>query len=215
MSTTARRILLVGPPGSGKGTQAQTLTRELGVPKISTGDMLRAARAAGTPLGQLADKVMSEGGLVPDDLVIQLVNERLDESDAKAGFILDGFPRTVPQAEALDRLLESRREQLDVVVQLEVARDLLVERAVLRRTDVRTGQIYHLKYNPPPDSAELEHREDDKEETVLKRLDAYDRMTAALVPYYEARGLLRRVDGVGTPEAVAERVRQALTLSKT
>lgn len=215
MSTTARRILLVGPPGSGKGTQAQTLTRELGVPKISTGDMLRAARAAGTPLGQLADKIMSEGGLVPDDLVIQLVNERLDESDAKAGFILDGFPRTVPQAEALDRLLESRREQLDVVVQLEVARDLLVERAVLRRTDVRTGQIYHLKYNPPPDSAELEHREDDKEETVLKRLDAYDRMTAALVPYYEARGLLRRVDGVGTPEAVAERVRQALTLSKT
>src|SRR5690606_35192797 len=109
------------------------------------------------------------------DLVIQLVNERLDESDAKAGFILDGFPRTVPQAEALDRLLESRREQLDVVVQLEVARELLVERAVLRRTDVRTGQIYHLKYNPPPDSAELEHREDDKEETVLKRLDAYDR----------------------------------------
>lgn len=215
MSTTARRILLVGPPGSGKGTQAQTLTRELGVPKISTGDMLRAARAAGTPLGQLAEKIMSEGGLVPDDLVIQLVNERLDESDAKAGFILDGFPRTVPQAEALDRLLESRREQLDVVVQLEVARELLVERAVLRRTDVRTGQIYHLKYNPPPDSAELEHREDDKEETVLKRLDAYDRMTAALVPYYEARGLLRRVDGVGTPEAVAERVRQALTLSKT
>jgi adenylate kinase len=212
MSSIARRILLMGAPGSGKGTQAQRLTDELKIPKISTGDMLRAARTEGTELGKVADSIMNAGGLVPDDLVIRLVNERLDEPDAVEGFILDGFPRTVPQAQALDQLLVSRKEALDVVVQLDVSRELLVERATLRRTDVRTGQIYHLKYNPPPDSAQLEHREDDREETFVKRLDAYDRMTAALVPYYEALGLLRRVDGVGTPESVAERVRQALKL---
>jgi adenylate kinase len=210
MSSLARRILLMGAPGSGKGTQAQRLTDELKIPKISTGDMLRAARAEGTELGKIADSIMNAGGLVPDDLVIKLVNERLDQPDAKNGFILDGFPRTVPQAEALATLLQSRNEGLEAVVQLDVSRELLVERATLRRTDVRTGQIYHLKYNPPPDSAELEHREDDREETFVKRLDAYDRMTAALVPYYDARGLLRRVDGVGSPEVVAERVRQAI-----
>jgi adenylate kinase len=210
MSGIARRILLMGAPGSGKGTQAQRLTDELKIPKISTGDMLRAARTEGTELGRIADSIMAAGGLVPDDLVIRLVNERLDQPDAQNGFILDGFPRTVPQAEALATLLQSRQEELEAVVQLDVSRDLLVERATLRRTDVRTGQIYHLKYNPPPDSAELEHREDDREETFVKRLDAYDRMTAALVPYYDARGLLRRVDGVGTPEVVAERVRQAI-----
>jgi adenylate kinase len=210
MSGIARRILLMGVPGSGKGTQAQRLTDELKIPKISTGDMLRAARAEGTELGRIADSIMAAGGLVPDDLVIRLVNERLDQPDAQNGFILDGFPRTVPQADALATLLQSREEELEAVVQLDVSRDLLVERATLRRTDVRTGQIYHLKYNPPPDSAELEHREDDREETFVKRLDAYDRMTAALVPYYDTRGLLRRVDGVGTPEVVAERVRQAI-----
>lgn len=210
MSGIARRILLMGAPGSGKGTQAQRLTDELKIPKISTGDMLRAARAEGTELGRIADSIMAAGGLVPDDLVIRLVNERLDQPDAQNGFILDGFPRTVPQAEALATLLQSREEELEAVVQLDVSRDLLVERATLRRTDVRTGQIYHLKYNPPPDSAELEHREDDREETFVKRLDAYDRMTAALVPYYDTRGLLRRVDGVGTPEVVAERVRLAI-----
>jgi adenylate kinase len=214
MTSAARRILLMGAPGSGKGTQGQRMSDELKIPKISTGDMLRAARTEGSELGKVADSIMAAGGLVPDDLVIRLVNERLDEPDAENGFILDGFPRTVPQAEALDTLLISRNEGLDVVIQLDVSRELLVERATLRRTDVRTGQIYHLKYNPPPDSAELEHREDDREETFVKRLDAYDRMTAALVPYYEARGLLRRVDGVGTPEVVAERVRQAMKLSK-
>ena len=204
------RLLLMGAPGSGKGTQAQRLTDELKVPKISTGDMLRAARDAGTELGKIADKVMAAGALVSDDLVIRLVDERLNQPDAQRGFILDGFPRTVPQAEALDQLLVSRGEGLDAVVQLDVPREALLERVTLRRTDVRTGHIYHLKYNPPPDSAQLEHREDDREETFIKRLDAYDRMTAALVPYYEERGLLKRVDGEGSPEAVAERVRDAI-----
>jgi len=204
------RLVLLGAPASGKGTQGQTLAAELGIPKISTGDMLRAARDAGTELGKLADGIMAAGKLVPDDLVIRLVDGRLSEPDAQRGFILDGFPRTVPQAEALDRLLESRGVKLNAALHIDLPRELLMERATLRRTDVRTGQIYHLKYNPPPDSAELVHRDDDREETVRKRLDAYDTMTAALVPYYQGKKILRHVDGVGTPRDVGERIRRAL-----
>lgn len=209
--STPLRLVLLGAPASGKGTQAQLLTTAFGIPKISTGDMLRAARDAGTELGKLADGIMSAGKLVPDELVIRLVDERLAEPDAQRGFILDGFPRTVPQAEALDRLLSSRGSALNAAVDIRTPRELLIERATLRRTDVRTGQIYHLKYNPPPDSAQLVHRDDDREETVVKRLDAYDTMTAALVPYYEGKGLLRHVDGVGSPSDVATRIRRALT----
>jgi adenylate kinase len=205
------RLVLLGAPASGKGTQGQTLAAELGIPKISTGDMMRAARDAGTELGQLFDGIMSQGKLVPDDLVIRLVDERLAGPDAQRGFILDGFPRTVPQAEALDRLLASRGASLNAAINIATPRELLLERATLRRTDVRTGQIYHLKYNPPPDSAQLVHRDDDREETVRKRLDAYDAMTAALVPYYEGKGLLRHVDGVGSPGEVGQRIRSALS----
>jgi adenylate kinase len=204
------RIVLLGPPACGKGTQAAVLCERYGVPKISTGDMLRAARAAGTALGKEAEKFMNAGKLVPDEVVIGLVDERIQEADAQKGFILDGFPRTVPQAEALGALLEKRGVKLDACVQIDVARSLLVERATLRRTDKRTGQIYHLKYNPPPPDAELVHRADDQEETVAKRLDEYDAMTAALLPYYEKLGLLRRVDGVGTPTEVTSRTIAAL-----
>ncbi len=204
------RLVLLGAPASGKGTQGQSLSEELGVPKISTGDMLRAARDQGTELGKLADGIMSAGKLVPDELVIRLVDERLSDPDAARGFILDGFPRTVPQAEALDRLLEQRGVALNAALHIELPRELLMERAVLRRTDVRTGQIYHLKYNPPPDSADLVHRDDDREETVRKRLDAYDTMTAALVPYYQKQSILSRIDGIGTPHEVGARVREAL-----
>jgi adenylate kinase len=200
------RLILLGAPASGKGTQAAVLTEKFGVPKISTGDMLRAARAAGTPLGLEADKFMRAGGLVPDSVVIGLVEERLKEADAQKGFILDGFPRTVPQAEALDALLKRLGTGLDFIVQIDVPRDLLMERATLRRTDKRTGQIYHLKYSPPPPDAELEHRADDQEETVKKRLDAYDAQTAALLPHYESLGVLRRVDGVGSPKEVTARM---------
>ncbi len=204
------RIVLVGPPASGKGTQANVLTEKFGVPKISTGDMLREARAQGTKLGREAEGYMNAGKLVPDEVVIGLVDERLSQPDAVKGFILDGFPRTVPQAEALAALLESRGSGLDAVVQIDVARELLVERATLRRTDKRTGQIYHLKYNPPPPGADLEHRSDDREETVGARLDQYDAMTAALLPHYEKQGLLRRIDGVGAPKDVTERLLAAL-----
>ncbi len=204
------RIVLVGPPASGKGTQANVLTEKFGVPKISTGDMLREARAQGTKLGREAEGYMNAGKLVPDEVVIGLVDERLSQPDAVKGFILDGFPRTVPQAEALAALLERRGSGLDAVVQIDVARELLVERATLRRTDKRTGQIYHLKYNPPPPGADLEHRSDDREETVGARLDQYDAMTAALLPHYEKQGLLRRIDGVGAPKDVTERLLAAL-----
>lgn len=204
------RIILLGAPASGKGTQATALTEQFGIPKVSTGDMLRAARAAGTELGKQAESIMASGGLVPDSVVIGLVEERLAEADAQRGFLLDGFPRTVAQAEALQTLLEKLGKPLDAVIQIDVPRELLLERATGRRTDLRTGQIYHLKYNPPPSDAELEHRADDQEVTVLKRLEAYDAQTAAVLPFYRERGLLQRVDGDGTPKDVAERIQAVL-----
>jgi adenylate kinase len=200
------RLILLGAPASGKGTQAAVLTEKFGVPKVSTGDMLRAALKDGTPLGKEAAKYMNEGGLVPDSVVIGLVEERLSLADAKPGFILDGFPRTVAQAEALDGLLKRLGTPLDFIIQIDVPRDLLMERATLRRTDKRTGQIYHLKYSPPPPDAELEYRPDDHEEKVKTRLDVYDAQTAALLPHYEKLGVLRRVDGVGSPKEVTARM---------
>jgi adenylate kinase len=204
------RLILIGPPGAGKGTQAKLLTTQWGIPQIATGDMLREAKKVGTPLGLQAAEYMSRGALVPDEVVIGLVGERLKQPDAQAGFLLDGFPRTVAQAEALGKLLADKKLALGAVVQLDVPRELLVERTVLRRTDKRTGQIYHLKYNPPPLGAELEHRADDQPETVAKRLDAYEAMTAALLPYYEAKGLLRRVDGTLSPAEVTKEILRCL-----
>jgi adenylate kinase len=202
-------IVLVGPPGSGKGTQAKVLMDRFHIPQISTGDMLRAAKKDGSLDPELV-KRMDAGALVPDEVVVGLIEKRTTAEDAKGGFLLDGFPRTVPQAEALGAMLDRRGLTLDAVIQLDVARNLLEERLTLRRTDKRTGQIYHLVYSPPPPGADLEHRADDQPETVAKRLDAYEAMTAALLPYYEAKGLLRRVDGVGKPEEVTARVLSAL-----
>jgi adenylate kinase len=203
------RLVFVGPPGAGKGTQAKFICEKYGIPQISTGDMLRAAKKEGKLAPELVE-AMGEGGLVPDEVVIGLIADRTKEADASKGFLLDGFPRTVPQAEALKKMLHGRGQELDVVVALEVAADLLIERAVLRRTDKRTGQIYHLKYNPPPPDADLEHRADDQEDVVRNRVDTYAKMTAELLPYYEREGQLKRVDGVGTVDEVKSRVFAAI-----
>jgi adenylate kinase len=203
------RLVFVGPPGAGKGTQAKFICEKWGVPQISTGDMLRAAKAAGKLDPALVEK-MANGGLVPDEVVVGLIAERTKEADAQKGFLLDGFPRTVPQANSLETMLSERGLGLDHVVALEVPAELLIERAVLRRTDKRTGQIFHLKYKPPPPDAELEHRADDHEEVVKKRVSTYEAMTSELLPHYEKKGLLRRVDGVGTVEEVTARVVAAL-----
>jgi adenylate kinase len=203
------RLVFVGPPGAGKGTQAKVICDRLHIPQISTGDMLRAAKAEGRLPADLVQK-MAAGGLVPDETVVGLIDQRLDAGDCKPGFLLDGFPRTAPQAAALDDLLSRRGLSLDAVLALETPKNLLIERAVLRRTDKRTGQIYHLKYKPPPPDAELEHRLDDREDVVKNRIDTYERMTAELLPYYEKRGILKRIDGVGSVEEVTGRVTSAL-----
>ena len=208
------RIILVGPPGAGKGTQAKILCKLAGIPQLSTGDMLREAKATGKLPQDLVQK-MAAGALVPDEVVIGLIEERTLADDCKAGFLLDGFPRTVPQAEALDKMLASRGISLEHVVAIEVPDDLLVERATLRRTDKRTGQIYHLKYSPPPPDADLEHRADDREEVVRTRLATYSKMTADLLPFYAQRsGLLKRIHGVGSVEEVTGRVLSATGLSE-
>jgi adenylate kinase len=203
------RVVFIGPPGAGKGTQAKIVCAARGIPQISTGDMLRAAKAAGKLPADLVAK-MAAGGLVPDDVVIALIDERTRADDCPGGFLLDGFPRTLAQAKALDATLASRSLKLDRVLALEVPRDLLLERTVLRRTDKRTGQIYHLKYSPAPPGADLELRADDREEVVQKRLDTYEAMTAELLPYYEGVGILRRVDGVGSVSEVTSRILAAL-----
>jgi len=207
------RLIFVGPPGAGKGTQAKVICEKWKIPQISTGDMLRAAKKEGRLPAELVAK-MDLGGLVPDEVVIDLIKKRTEEPDAKGGFLLDGFPRTVPQAEALGRMLDAKGQKLNVVVALVVDKNLLMERAVLRRTDKRTGQIYHLKYNPPPPDADLEHRADDHEEKVRTRIDVYENMTADLLPYYEKAGLLERVDGVGDVSAVTQRVLAAIDKRK-
>jgi adenylate kinase len=202
-------VILVGPPGSGKGTQAEFICKRFGIPQISTGDMLRAAKRAGT-LDPKYLAIMDSGGLVPDEAILGLIERRLEDADTKSGFLLDGFPRTVPQADGLAALLGTRGVALDAVVQLDVPRELLEERLVNRRTDRNTGKIYHLVYNPPPADADLEHREDDKPATVARRQDAYEAQTAALLPYYDAKGLLRRVDGVGAAADITQRIERAL-----
>jgi adenylate kinase len=203
------RLVFVGPPGAGKGTQAKVITQKWKIPQISTGDMLREAKTNGTLPQELVAK-MASGGLVPDDVVIDLIRARTEKDDAGDGFLLDGFPRTVPQADALNKLLESRGVKLDIVIALDVPKELLMERACLRRTDKLTGQIYHLKYKPPPPGTDLEHRADDHEDVVRNRLDTYEKMTADLLPFYEKAGLLKRIDGVGDVEQVTGRVVTAL-----
>jgi adenylate kinase len=209
-------VIFIGPPGAGKGTQAQRLCAKLGVPQIATGDMLRAARKAGTELGRKADEFMKLGALVPDEVVIGLVEERVKEPDAATGFVLDGFPRTVPQAENLDKILARLGRAIGHVVLLEVPDDLILERITGRVVGETTGRIYHRKYDPPPspDRGEggerLLQRDDDREEVVRPRLVNYSAQTAPLVAWYGNKGLLRRVDGVGAVDDVTQAIFRAI-----
>ena len=206
------RMILVGPPGAGKGTQAARLVKTYGISHISTGDMLRAAVAEGTELGQKADGYMKSGGLVPDELVIAMVIERIGKPDCENGFMLDGFPRTRAQAEALDAELTKAGAALDVVVQIEVPDQLIVERITGRRSDPETGTIYHMIFDPPPAEVadRVVQRSDDTEKACVARLQKYHSETAPIIPFYEEKGLLVKVDGVGAPDEVTERIKKAL-----
>lgn len=206
------RMILVGPPGAGKGTQAARLVDTFLIPHISSGDMFRAEVKQGTELGKQLDHHMKLGGLVPDDVTIPIVLKRITQHDCAKGFMLDGFPRTRPQAEALDAAMTKAGVALDAVVLIEVPDALLEERAVNRRSDPETGKIYHLKYNPPPAeiSARLVHRADDTKEAVDKRIAKYHSETAPIIPFYLEKGILKRVDGVGDPDTITERIKAVL-----
>jgi adenylate kinase len=210
------RVIFLGPPGAGKGTQAQALASEWGVPHVATGDMLREAVAAKTPLGLEAKRHMDSGGLVPDEVVIGLVGERLAQPDAKAGVVLDGFPRTVAQAEALDALFARKGLSLDRVVYFNVSRDELLRRLTGRRVCRACGRTYHLVSAPPKVAdkcdacgGELYQRVDDSEATVATRLDVYQKQTSPLLEYYRGRNLLTEVAGEGPVAGVAEAIRKA------
>lgn len=206
------RMIFIGPPGAGKGTQASLLTQTHQIPHISSGDMLRAAVQGGTALGKQADDFMKRGELVPDDLVIAMVIERIGQDDCRNGFMLDGFPRTRPQAEALDRAMAKVGAKLDVVVLVKVPDELIVQRITGRRSDPETGKIYHLEFQPPPPeiAGRLVQRKDDTEEACRARLAKYHSETTPIIPFYRDKGILREVDGVGTLPEVTERLERAL-----
>jgi adenylate kinase len=215
------RLILLGAPGAGKGTQAAFLCQKYGIPQISTGDMLRSAVKAGTPLGVAAKKVMDSGALVGDDIIIGLVKERLAQPDCAKGFLFDGFPRTIPQADAL----KAAGVKLDYVLEIDVPFDAIVERMSGRRSHVNSGRIYHVKFNPPKvpglddvTGEPLIQRDDDKEETVMKRLEVYAAQTRPLVDYYSNWAKAdpanapkyRAISGTGTVEEITARALAAL-----
>lgn len=215
------RLILLGPPGAGKGTQAAFIKEHFGIPQISTGDMLRAAVKAGTPMGIAAKKVMDSGGLVSDDIIIGLVKDRLQESDCANGYLFDGFPRTIPQAQAM---LDAK-VQIDYVLEIDVPNSAIVERMSGRRVHVASGRSYHVKFNPPKVAGkddltgeELIQRDDDKEETVTKRLDVYQSQTRPLVDFYgqlaasksSAAPTYKKISGVGAVEEIKDRALKAL-----
>jgi adenylate kinase len=202
------RLVLLGPPGAGKGTQATHLSRAYGIPHVSTGDIFRANLRDETPIGLRAREYMDAGELVPDEVVNDMVADRLEADDTSGGFLFDGYPRTVGQAEWFEKLLADRSTPLDVVLKFEVDEDELVERLTGRRVHGPTGDIYHLRFNPPPDHVdpdELVQRDDDTEDVVRKRLEVYRRDTEPLEHFYWERGLLRPVAAVGEVSEVTER----------
>ena len=210
-------LVLFGPPGAGKGTQAKFIVACFNIPQISTGDMLRVAVKEQTPLGLVAKQIMESGGLVPDEVVLGIVRERIILSDCDNGFVLDGFPRTIPQADALVSILSGLNKKIDHVISLDLDRSEIVQRLSGRRTCSSCGKGYHIINDPPKSKgrcdschAELMQREDDREETVLKRLAVYDQQTAPLKAYYEHVGLLRHIDGSGTIQDIQLQIKEVL-----
>lgn len=217
MSDREFRIILLGAPGAGKGTQSRRLSRAFAVPQIATGDMFRTAAAKGTPMGLAAKKYMDQGELVPDDVTIGVVEERLRQPDAEHGFIMDGFPRTPQQATALDALLRKMEQRLQAVVEIDVPRAELIRRLTSRYWCSMCQATYNLTLAPPATrgrcdrcGGEMIQRDDDREETVVHRLDVYDRQTTPLVSYYEGAGLLKRVVGTQSIDDVYEAIVRAV-----
>ena len=198
------RLMMIGAPASGKGTQAKLLTERLQITHISTGDMLRQAGSNRTDLGQMIDPYLRHGWLVPDNHVVQLVDARLANGETAQGFVLDGFPRTLSQAQGLDRTMAARDISLDAIILIEVDTDAVLERVTGRRSDPNTGEIYHLVFDPPPDEIRdrLEQREDDTEEVMRERLATYDQEIRPVLDHYERRQQIVRVDGTNPPEQV-------------
>jgi adenylate kinase len=211
-------LILLGPPGAGKGTQAKRLEDRHSLVQLSTGDMLRAVVASGVPLGQQAKEIMAAGKLMPDELMIEMIADRISKPDCATGFILDGFPRTVPQAQALDRMLEEKGLKLDHVIEMKVDDAALVERITGRYTCAKCGQGYHDKFQKPKadgvcdvcGSTEFTRRADDNAETVTTRLAAYHKQTAPILPYYKERGVLETVDGMADIDVVTEQIEALL-----
>jgi adenylate kinase len=210
------RLILLGPPGAGKGTQAQVIRQKFGIPQISTGDMLRAAVKAGTPLGVAAKKVMDAGQLVSDDIIIGLVEERLKQPDCKRGYLFDGFPRTIPQAEAM----KAAKVTLDYVLEIDVPDEEIITRMSGRRVHPASGRTYHVKFNPPKSEGKddvtgepLVQRDDDKEATVRQRLEVYRKQTRPLVDFYRKVSTVKyqKISGIGAVSEVSKRALDALT----
>jgi adenylate kinase len=213
------RLVLLGAPGAGKGTQAKKLIEKYGMPQISTGDLLRAAVSAGTPLGKEAKSVMDKGELVPDRIVLGMVEERLKQDDCKKGYILDGFPRNTAQAEALDKMLAALNMSLSAALSVDVPFDDLMKRLTGRRTCKACGQMYNMYFKPPAKegtcdkcSGELFQRDDDKEATIKKRLEVYNAQTAPLIDYYGKKGILKSVSGTGNIDDIFKKVCEVLDL---
>ena len=211
------RIVLVGPPGAGKGTQAQFIASHLAIPKISTGDIFRHNVSHGTVLGRQARDYMGRGDLVPDEVTIAMVRDRLSEDDAQEGFLLDGFPRNVPQAETLEKMLSEWETRLDTVLELVVDDDEVVRRLSGRRTCHQCGRVWHVLFDPPArddtcddDGSELFQRDDDREETIRHRLEVYQDQTAPLIAYYADQGILLGLDATGPVEEVTDRALSSL-----